>query len=70
MDAASLRRMALARKSPFTPKDMRSRCEECQRVLDDRDLRSYWDGDPELEREHAVPRTCEGCAEEAECKSV
>lgn len=70
MDAAALRRLAIALKSPFTPKDLRPRCEECLRVLTRRDFTSYWDGCPDLEREHAVPRVCENCAEQMECKST
>lgn len=70
MDAAALRRLSIALKSPFTPKDPRPRCQDCGRVLTRRDFLSYWDGDLELEREHAVPRRCEDCAEQMECKSV
>lgn len=68
MDAVALRRLAIARKSHFTPKDLRPRCEECLRVLTRRDFLSYWDGDPELERENAAPRICECCAEDMEAE--
>ena len=70
MDAASRRRLAIALKSPFTPKSQEPRCAECLSVLTRRDFLSYWDGCVDLEREHAVPRVCEGCAEEMECKST
>lgn len=69
MDAAARRRM-IASKSPLMPVDPRPRCEECTKVLDTRDFKSYWDGCPDLEREHAVPRVCEDCAEAMELKSV
>ena len=69
MDAAARRRLIAAR-SPFSPPDTRHRCEECDKVLDRRDFLSYWDGCPDLEREHAVPRCCEDCAEGMELKSV
>ena len=76
MDHASQRRLIAQRSSIQRELDARPRCQDCGRVLIQRDYRSYWDGgDPHVEGciprgESVVPRCCEHCAEEMGRKSV
>jgi hypothetical protein len=63
-DAAAKRRLIAQASSIQKQLDPRPRCEECGRVLTRRDFLSYWDGDPDLEREYAVPRICDDCADQ------
>jgi len=63
MNDATKRRLIALKSPQSTRSDGRPRCEDCGRVLVRRDFLSYWDGDAELERQHAVPRCCDDCAE-------
>lgn len=60
-DAA--RRRLIARGSPLQREAGPPSCEDCGKPLTSRDLRSYWDGCPDLTRARSTPRCCEDCAE-------
>ena len=85
MDATAKRRLIALKSPQSTRSDGRPRCEDCGRVLVQRDFLSYWDGQEEIMHAEArktctrldeidaymIPRCCENCSELVyECKSV